>query len=164
MKLDRNIPTGHGNKYGLIKNRRLEELRDRAGHLPTTIGNAILTLVDAGVLDWGCSPDTEFFVIRLKDRNAGPALGSYAIAAMTDDPEYANDVAELAARSGLRHPCCKRPDAEAKAKREAASKLEFEKAEWDGCTHLDCVPGCSHHPEHWRCERFERAFAEWIKR
>lgn len=110
MNLDRNIPNGHGNKYALIKNRRLEELRDSSGILPDRIGDALLILVDAGVLDWGCSPETEFFAIRLKDKNAGPALGSYAIAAMVDDPEYAMEIAQLAARSGLQHPHCKKPD------------------------------------------------------
>lgn len=53
MKLDRNIIGGHGNKYGLLKNRRLEELRNRDGYLPETISNALLVLVKAGLIDWG---------------------------------------------------------------------------------------------------------------
>lgn len=110
MKLDRNIPDGHGNKYALIKNRALEELRQPDGTIPDRIGDALLTLVEAGVLDWGCTPETEFFVIRLKDKNAAAALAGYASKAQEDDPEYAYEVSELADRAGENHPNCKKPD------------------------------------------------------
>jgi hypothetical protein len=111
VKLDRNIEGGHGNKYGLIKNRRLEELRDAGGHLPDPIGEALLVLAAAGVLDWGCTPETEFFAIRLKDKYAGAGLDGYAHAAcVAGDLEYSREVGALAKRSGLRHPHCKKPD------------------------------------------------------
>lgn len=110
MKLDRNIDGGHGNKYCLIKNRELEQLRDKDGYFPERVADALLTLVEAGVIDWGCTPETEFFVIRLKDRNAGAALAGYAAKAREDDPEYAFEIADLADRSGENHPFCKKPD------------------------------------------------------
>jgi hypothetical protein len=110
MRLDRNIPAGHGNKYGLIKNRELEKTRDSTGHFPSKIADALLVLIDAGILDWGATPDTEFFVVRLKDKHAGKGLYAYANSAMADDLEYGRDVMALAARSGPKHPFCKKPD------------------------------------------------------
>lgn len=109
MRLDRNVEGGHGNKYGLIKNRRLEELRLPDGTLPNPIANALLLLVNHGVLDWGCSPETEFFAIRLKDTFAGAALQAYAEAALRVDADYARDVFEMAMRSAA-HPNRKTPD------------------------------------------------------
>jgi len=110
MKLDRNIPNGHGNKYGLIKNRRLAELKGADGRWAPHIEQALMDLTRAGVIDLGDTPETEFFVIRLKDRCAGAALTSYAIMANTFDQEYAAEVHELADRSGYSHPSCKKPD------------------------------------------------------
>lgn len=111
MKLDRNIPAGHGNKYGLIKNRELEKTRNANGYFPDKIADALLVLVDAGILDWGATPETEFFAIRLKDRYARVALHSYADEAHRDgNTEYAEQVHQLTARSGVHHPSCKRPD------------------------------------------------------
>jgi hypothetical protein len=110
MKLDRNIDGGHGNKYGLIKNRQLEQLRDKNGYFPERVAEALLTLVEAGVLDWGCTPETEFFVIRLKDKYAAGGLFGYANEADADDHEYAKQVAEMALRAGSNHPNCKAPD------------------------------------------------------
>lgn len=88
--MDRNInPDGRG-KYALIKLRslpcttaRLEAILDANG-----LGD--------GVLDYGDTPDTEFFVIRIKDKYAGPALHAYAEAAKQDDMEYAAEVDSLA--------------------------------------------------------------------
>jgi hypothetical protein len=54
-------------------------------------------------------PD-EHFVLMLKDRYAHEALLAYAIAAHQDDPEYADEVHQLAMRAGRYHPLCKRPD------------------------------------------------------
>lgn len=108
MRLDRNI--GGRNKYGLIKNRELDKLRDRSGHLPEPITDALLVLLRAGVLDWGGTPETEFFVIRLKDAHARPALVGYANDAMMTDQEYARDVIQLADRSSSGNPHCKAPD------------------------------------------------------
>lgn len=52
----------------------------------------------------------EFFVIKLKDKNAEAALLAYADSCEADDPEFAADVRELARRAGPNHPLCKRPD------------------------------------------------------
>lgn len=106
MKLDRNIDGGHGNKYGLVKKRGLEELRKRSRN----IGDAIDLLVRAGVIDWGDTPETEFFLIRLKDKYAASGLAGYAEAARDDDPEYAYEIVEMAGRAGPANPHCKRPD------------------------------------------------------
>lgn len=99
MRLDRNRPFSHGNKYALLKNRVLEATRDSNGHFPPKISEALMTLIEAGILDWGCTPQTEFFVIRLKDKYAPMGLHGYAIAALQDDPEYSMDVKALAEKS-----------------------------------------------------------------
>jgi hypothetical protein len=115
MKLDRNVNGNSSGKYGLIKNRRLAQIRawgtddhDRAIRL--AVENALALLEQAGIINWGETQETEFFVIKLKDCYAEHALTAYALAARRDDPEYARDVANLAQRSGRRHPHCKRPD------------------------------------------------------
>lgn len=110
MRLDRNIENGHGNKYALVKNRRLEELRASDPAAFDVSMAALLLLAHNGVLDWGCTPETEFFVIRLRDINAAPALRSYAASSWRRDEEYAREVLELSDRSGRNHPNCKEPD------------------------------------------------------
>jgi hypothetical protein len=128
MKLDRNVNgTGRG-KYGLIKQRRLEEiteayeqaLRDGgspgggqgAVELSEEVARAINTLERAGVLDWGpAGTESEFFVIKLRDEYARDALSAYATAARVDDPEYAAQVYyRLACKAGPNSPFCKKPD------------------------------------------------------
>jgi len=116
MKLDRNLNAdGHG-KYGLIKNRRLaeiEKLYDGGdGDVPDlqAIHDAVALLERAGVIDWGDTIDTEFFVMRLRDRNAGHALAHYASKAQEHDIEYAAEVSRLALRAGGNHPNPKVPD------------------------------------------------------
>ena len=114
MKLDRNLPEGRGRgKYALIKLRALEQYRsDKTFEVYTPkIAAALKTLEDAGALDWGClGSDSEFFVIRLKDRYAQDALDGYANAIGTDDPEWSDEIREMARRSGPAHPVCKYPD------------------------------------------------------
>lgn len=103
MKLDRNLnPNGRG-KYALLK---LRNLRDG----DTAVDAALRTLDEAGILDWGNTIDSEFMVIRLKDKYAADALARYAAVASVDDPEYASEIAEMAHRSGPNHPNCKKPD------------------------------------------------------
>jgi hypothetical protein len=113
MKLDRNInPDGHG-KYALLLLRNLENFREPGtfgGGLPPSIAAAIKTLEQAGVIDWGNTPEREFFVIRLKDKYAAPALSVYAHEAFNDDPEYSAEIAVMALRAGRNSPFCKRPD------------------------------------------------------
>ncbi len=112
MKLDRNLnPAGTG-KYALLKLRKLEDVRAQEpfGKIAKPIADALKLLEENGILDWGNTPQSEFFVIRLSDIYATEALESYAEEAQYDDPEYANEVYELALRSGLNNPFCKRPD------------------------------------------------------
>lgn len=94
MRLDRNInPDGKG-KYALIKLRG-------PGHL-TRHGREIT--VSASMVDFGGVPETDFFVIRLKDKYAAPALAAYAFAAMQEDPEYGREVLALADKAAFHHP------------------------------------------------------------
>ncbi len=111
MRLDRNV--NDRGKYALIKNRVLATFVEPGpfgGGLVGPVADAIAVLEKAGVLDWGDKPETEFFVIRLKDRYANPALAAYAMGAYPEDPQYGQEVAEMAKRSGLYHPNCKKPD------------------------------------------------------
>ena len=108
MKLDRNLdPSGRG-KYALLKLRVARSYSPQAAQ--TVLAPHFEGLKVAGVLDWGVTPETEFMVIRLKDKYAQAALRAYANAARADDPEYAAEIDEMAARSGPNSPFCKRPD------------------------------------------------------
>jgi hypothetical protein len=81
------------------------------GDLPPDVRRALDTLEKHNILDWGDAPETEFFVIRLKDKYAQSALLAYANYASADgDEEYAQDVLGLAQRAGPANPHCKRPD------------------------------------------------------
>jgi hypothetical protein len=108
MKLDRNIPlgkqTGIG-KYALIK------MREYGGKPPDAathwVSKEPVFVVPKRLVDFGCG-ESEFFVIRLKDKYAYPALLAYADAAERDDPEYANEIREMAARART-HPNSQRP-------------------------------------------------------
>ena len=94
MRLDRNTsPFGRG-KYGLVKNRRLLEIVRPIGDSHNAknmddvsamkVREAIKLLVEEGVIDWGDTPETEFFVMRLRDKYASGALAQYASAARGD--------------------------------------------------------------------------------
>ncbi len=108
MRLDR-VKTGL-NKYALIKRRKIDELQ-REGKLTSEMHAAAQLLYDAGIIDWGDTPETEFFVIRLKDAYAQQTLRAYGLqAALDDNGDYATDIYEMAERSGPSHPNCKRPD------------------------------------------------------
>ena len=113
MKLDRSINDNGRGKYALLKLRKLDEFTEQGafGELAKPIADAIKVLEDAGILDWGLDgSESEFFVMRLKDKYAGNALGHYALAAVKDDPEYAAEVMALAKRAGSNSPFCKEPD------------------------------------------------------
>lgn len=104
MKLDRNINADGLGKYALLKLRNL-----RRGD--PAVDAALRTLDEAGVLDWGNTVDSEFFVIRLKDKYAAAALHTYAHHAVRDgEVEYGQEIMEMAKRSGEWHPNCKKPD------------------------------------------------------
>lgn len=84
MKLDRNVNSNGRGKYAIINLR-------------------------TNLVEWGDTPDQEFFVIKLKDKYAEAALMAYANAANADDSEYAHEVRELALRA-KEHPLKRRPD------------------------------------------------------
>lgn len=107
MKLDRNLNGDGRGKYGLILNRKLAAIPDTE---LAPIQEALDVLDVAGLLHWGTTAETEFFVIRLRDEHASAALRAYAIAACCHDAEYAEDVLALANRSGIYHPSRKVPD------------------------------------------------------
>jgi len=102
MKLDRNInPDGQG-KYALLLLRKVRAQVQRAGGLPADIENAWKTFNNHGFIDHGWADlGNEFFVIRLKDKYAAPALAAYAGAAMKDDPEWAREVLNLANKAAV---------------------------------------------------------------
>jgi hypothetical protein len=116
MKLDR--AAGGRGKYGLVLNRRLAELEETSGGNGglsladlCQVKEAVLLLERLGILDWGTTIDTEFFVLRLRDVCALPALRAYSEAARDlVDAEYACHVRSLAGRAGQFHPNCKIPD------------------------------------------------------
>ena len=98
MKLDRNLGIGRG-KYALIK------LRVSG---PIGAVKEGLVVPDAAV-DYGDTADSMFFVIRIKDKYAAPALAAYAMAAYRDDQEYGLEVLNLA-KAAAEHPNQRVPD------------------------------------------------------
>ena len=113
MKLDRNINHNGRGKYALLKLRMIESFTEQGafGELAKPIADAFTTLEQAGILDWGNTPETEFFVVRLKDEYAAAALAAYAERAINDGhSEYGDEIVELAMRAGPNSPFCKKPD------------------------------------------------------
>lgn len=110
MKLDRNINPNGAGKYALIKLRAVGErwfnelLEKRSGN---TLGLDIPVAICA--IDLGDSPDTDFFVIRLRDKHAAPALAAYALSAFRDDPEFGLQVLNMAKRAA-EYPHPQHPD------------------------------------------------------
>ena len=102
MRLDRNInPNGRG-KYALIKLRKvaLSSASIKTHRAFFVKPCAPFIEVPAAAVDFGDTPDSDFFVIRLRDKYAQPALEAYAMAARADgEQEYANEVAVLAIRA-----------------------------------------------------------------
>lgn len=116
MKLDRKINGSGGGKYGLVRNRRLAEIRAWSGGdgeiaYQLAVEEAVALLERAGVIEWGYpEAESEFFVVKLRDKYAHAALYSYYRLARFDDVEYAEDIHELAFRSGPYSKFCKMPD------------------------------------------------------
>ena len=109
MKLDRNIAGNKGRgKYAIINLRKLSDLE---GRQLGAVLSALNELEELGILEWGAVGDpNEFFLIKLKDQCARAALRAYAREAAAFDPEWSDEVSELAGRSGRNHPLCKLPD------------------------------------------------------
>lgn len=68
-----------------------------------------MLMVEESAVDFGDTEDSDFFVIRLKDKYAAPALVAYADAARNDDPEYASEIDALA-NAACNHPNRQKPD------------------------------------------------------
>lgn len=111
MKLDRNQnPDGLG-KYAILALRELADIRADDGSLPSEIRDAIATLDNAGIIQWGrVGEEDEFFLVKLRDVNAPGALEGYAQKANTTDPEFAAEVRSMLSRAGSLSPFCKTPD------------------------------------------------------
>jgi hypothetical protein len=110
MKLDRNIKSNNGEgKYALLLLRKVRAF-PKSSIAAKEAHECIMRLCEIGVLDFGRKPETEFFVVRLKDEHALPALRAYANDAEEDDFEYATEVRGLASRSGKYSAFCKKPD------------------------------------------------------
>lgn len=102
MKLDRTINGDGRGKYAILK------LRRQSKPISDDLMECANKLRAAGLLEFNDNPETDFFVIKLKDKYAAPALGAYAAAALSDDPEYAAEIFNLA-RTAATHPSQKRP-------------------------------------------------------
>lgn len=106
MKLDRN--TDGGSKYAAINMRRVHALNPEQ---TVAAQAAIAELEKLGVLvKSSVGSEDEFFLIKLKDRYAFPALAAYAQMASRFDTEYAEEIRQMSKRSGLNSPWCKPPD------------------------------------------------------
>lgn len=114
MQLDRNLPGNDGRgKYALLKLRVLQTCKQDGAFAGLTpeIAKAIKVLEENGILDWGdADTESEFFVVRLKDRYAQDALRAYAQAARSDDPEWAEEVDRLSDKAGEANRWCQFPD------------------------------------------------------
>jgi hypothetical protein len=113
MKLDRNIPGNEGRgKYALLLLRKLISFEPTETFGTNPIMDAIKTLDDAGIIDWGIEgSDSEFMVMRLKDRHSEAGLAAYGADAWRHgDREFAREIWLMADRAGPHHPGCKLPD------------------------------------------------------
>lgn len=93
MRLDRNITTPRRGKYALIKLRQ--------SHLEPTVVAAALASgrpaeVEAHAIDFGDTDESDFFVIRLRDKYAANALHAYSASCRADDPEFSREILDLA--------------------------------------------------------------------
>jgi hypothetical protein len=105
MNLDRNKNVSGKGKYALVKLRAIGKMDWRS---PADLAVAILANPDC--VDYGFAHhDSEFFVIRLKDKHAAAALNAYADSMEAEDKEFALCVREMAQRAE-NHPNKKKPD------------------------------------------------------
>lgn len=78
VKLDRNSNADGRGKYALIKLREVPNLKQLHGEF---LGKGVICVPPAHI-DFGDTPETEFFVIRLKDKFAPAALRAYSEAVL----------------------------------------------------------------------------------
>lgn len=96
-------------KYALIKMARVRELHAKGEAGP--VFEALESLRLLGVVDYGYERENEFFVLRLRDQYSDDALYRYSLSARYDgESDYALQIEALAARAGVNHPNCKKPD------------------------------------------------------
>ena len=105
MQLDRNRNTDGTGKYALVLLRRTGPLvlTNLQGH------NERYYVLNERSIDKGITPDTEFFVLRLKDKHAAAALYAYAESIEAEDPQFSLEVRDLAVKSE-EHPNRQAPD------------------------------------------------------
>ena len=95
MQMDRNANLEGKGKYALVRLRNITT--DDEAH------GLLRRLEELGHLDWGLrGAADEFFVIKLKDKFAAPALDAYADAAESDDLTWACQVRGIAVRASER--------------------------------------------------------------
>lgn len=108
MRLDRNLNLNGKGKYALIKLRVLPpDVETEEEIYQSIIGvDKIEEVIDLGRV----GSDSEFFVIRLKDKHARAALEAYAQSCIDDgDHEFGYEVREMAERA-KRFPNSRHPD------------------------------------------------------
>lgn len=105
MRLDRNINDDGKGKYALIL------MREIPGN-PTTPEELAQAIVEnPQCIDFGSrGSDSEYFLIRLKDKYAPAALNAYAEAAKDDDNEEWGFQVQGMAHRAEKHPGKKTPD------------------------------------------------------
>lgn len=105
MQLDRNRNSNGMGKYALVLLRRtgpLEKTKLQGHH-------DLYYVLNDRCVDLGDKPETEFFVLRLKDKHAAAALYAYAESIEAEDPEFSLQVRDLAVKSE-EHPNRQAPD------------------------------------------------------
>lgn len=106
MDLDRNLNTDGKGKYAVINLRKIPT----NPQTPEELAAAILANPECVEFGRVGDPD-EFFLIKLKDQYAQGTLMQYAHEASSDEEfEYSKQVHDLALRSGVNNPHCKKPD------------------------------------------------------
>jgi hypothetical protein len=108
VKLMRNVTPDGQCKYAAVRMDKLTTMERPEQFLAR---GALAQLAALGLLE-NPKPgeQEEFFLVKLKDRNAPAALHAYAASAVQRDKELAADVRELAARAGINSPWAKEPD------------------------------------------------------
>jgi hypothetical protein len=108
MRLMRNVTPDGQCKYAVI---RMDKAPSPGSNEGILLENALTALTALGLLE---NPrpgeQEEFFLVKLKDINALPALRAYAESAWLSDSELAEDVYALANRAGANSPWCRKPD------------------------------------------------------
>lgn len=96
MEMDRNSNSDGKGKYALVQMRKVP--RHVTWQSPDSIASAIIK--DNTILDYGLAgSDSEFFVIRLKDKHAAKALLAYAKSIEKEDKKFAMQVRNMALRA-----------------------------------------------------------------